>query len=438
MPRKVNYTDKFEKFSRQTYFDKLDPDEKACVEEMAFRHLLTFQEFRQVVEAARDLTMWGEGGIANWWQRHRDNAEVGQPSQNDVRKKQLLSNLQSHIVHLRSQPKMYPKQPFSRPKKREKSKIVAAQSDKNIFGMCPVASERTVCCNLRTIDAVENCIFGCSYCTIQTFYSDKIVFDEKFAQKLAQIELEKDRFYHIGTGQSSDSLAWGNRNGILDSLCQFAADHPNILLEFKTKSNNVRYFLDNPTPPNIVCSWSMNTPTIIDNEEHFTANLDERIEAARHVAACGVKVAFHFHPMVYYDSWETDYPKVAETLIRQFEPQQVLFVSFGSVTLIKPVLTKIRNLGFQTKMTQMELVPDPHGKLTYPDDVKIAMFSKIHESFSPWRNEVFFYLCMEKAAIWERAFGYVYPDNETFERDFGQKTLHQKVRRPALENATPA
>ncbi|NIV72697.1 MAG: hypothetical protein GWN44_08470, partial [Calditrichae bacterium] len=72
------------------------------------------------------------------------------------------------------------------------------------------------------------------------------------------------------------------------------------MLEFKTKSNNIRYFLENETPNNIVCSWSLNTSVIIENEEHFTASLEQRLQAARTIADYGIKVAFHFHPLVYY------------------------------------------------------------------------------------------------------------------------------------------
>ena len=40
----------------------------------------------------------------------------------------------------------------------------------------------------------------------------------------------------------------------------------------------------------MVCSWSLNPSVIIDNEEHFTAGLKERIEAARILADKGIKV----------------------------------------------------------------------------------------------------------------------------------------------------
>ena len=135
-----------------------------------------------------------------------------------------------------------------------------------------------------TLDAVENCPYACSYCTIQTFYDDNIVFHKNLRQKLAQLELEPDRFYHIGTGQASDALAWGNHLGLLDDLCDFARANSQILLEFKTKSANIDYFTKHPAPANIVCSWTLNPEVIVANEEHLTANLSERLKAARQAA----------------------------------------------------------------------------------------------------------------------------------------------------------
>lgn len=432
MGKKIDYSEKLATFKQKTLFDRLTAEQQAFLHGLAQSQRFTFQEFRQLVEACRDLDMWGEESLQSWWEREQLRiAQNGQPV-----KQQLLPALQEHLQTLRRAAKTYPEQPLSRPKKREKSRIVYEKTDKNIFGMCPVASDKTVCCNLRTIDAVENCIFGCSYCTIQTFYSDKIVFDSQLPQKLETIVLNPNRFYHIGTGQSSDSLAWGNRNGNLTALCAFAAKHPNVLLEFKTKSDNIAYFLQHETPPNIVCSWSLNTDTIITNEEHFTAGIDARLQAARAVADRGIKVAFHFHPMVYYENWREDYAALAQRVQAEFLPAEVLFISFGSVTLIKPVLQKIRRTGFPTKITQMDFVTDPHGKLTYADDIKLAMFKTIYRAFRPWHDEVFFYLCMEKAELWQKTFGFVYPDNTAFEHDFGHKVMAKiNASSPAPERA---
>lgn len=419
MSYEFDYRQKFESFKTQTLYGRLSAEQQEFVKATAFAHRFSFQEFRQVVEWVRDLNMWGERDLADWWQEQSSQIAL----KDTQLKKHLLQNLQAYITELKIRPRIYPDAGLPKPKERVKRLVTEEASDKKIYGMCPVASENTVCCNLRTIDAVENCVYGCSYCTIQTFYSDKFVFDPDFARKLRAIPLQPDRFYHFGTGQSSDSLVWGNRNGILDALCQFAAEHPNILLEFKTKSDNICYFLEREVPKNIVCSWSLNTPTVIKNEEHFTANLEQRLAAARKIADRGVGVAFHFHPMVYYQGWETDYPAIAAELLMQFRPEEVLFISFGSVTFIKPVIKKIRELGQLTKTLQMELVSDPHDKLTYPDEIKINMFKTIYAAIRPWREKVFMYLCMEKALIWEKTFGYVYADNEEFEREFGGQTM---------------
>jgi len=408
---KTEYNHKIEKFISQSFYNQLDSETKNFIRIIFENFRFTFQEFRQLTEAANDLNMWGEHSLSEWWQQ---NVNLEEKRKN---KKEALNLLNNYLKNLKSSAKEYSEDGLEKPKKREKGKIVLKESNKNVFGMCPVASPKTVCCNLKTIDAVENCIFGCSYCTIQTFYKNETVFDANLPEKLKNIDLDPDLRYHIGTGQSSDSLAWGNKHGNLDALCEFAHNNSNVMLEFKTKSDNISYFWENDIPPNIVCSWSLNPQIIIDNEEHFTASLDKRINAARKVADKGVKVSFHFHPIVYYSDWKTSYPEIAGKILSTFTADEVLFISFGSVTFIKPVLKKIRKLGLPTKITQMELVTDPHGKMTYPDEIKIEKFSTMYQAFKEWHNKVFFYLCMEKASLWEKSLGFVYPDNNTFEKD---------------------
>jgi spore photoproduct lyase len=310
------------------------------------------------------------------------------------------------------------------------------QGAARIFGSCPAYSDRTICCGLHTLDAVRGCPFACTYCTIQTFYPEIAEIEADLAGQLSRLDLDPQRGYHIGTGQASDSLAWGNRGGHLDALLDFASAHPNVLLELKTKSARVDDLLVRAVPDNVVVSWSMNTPAIIRNEEHGTASLDQRLTAARSLADHRVAVAFHFHPMVFYEGWNGDYPAVAARLRESFEPSEVWFISMGSVTFIKPVVHEIRRRGGATKILQMEMVADSHGKLTYPDSVKLQLFRRLYESFGPWREEVFFYLCMETAALWQQVLGRSYLTNRDFEREFLARCLVR--RQAAADDCHPA
>jgi spore photoproduct lyase len=416
---KIDYANKFKMLREMPLFRRLTRSDRETVEAIAFRFRLTFQEFKKMVEISRDLEQWKEQPLSIWWRELNDGTIKT--------KNQLMEHIQNHILSLKRAEKHYTRDFIDKPPILPSQRIIISDSDKALYGLCPVASEKTICCNLRTIDIVENCPFACSYCTIQTFYQKGFIFDAKAKEKLRSIKLDSSRFYHFGSGQSSDSLIWGNRNGILDTLYQFAEHNPNILLELKTKSNNIAYLLQHKPPKNTVISWTLNTPTIISNEEHYTASLNDRIDAAKKVAQRGIKVAFHFHPMVYYEDWQKHYVDIACQLIDRFVPDEILFISFGSVTLIKSVLEKIRMQGFPTKITQMEMVPDPHGRYTYPDALKIKMFRHLYSAFKSWQDKVFFYLCMEKANIWQQVFGFVYASNEQFEADYGRKTMIKTI-----------
>lgn len=294
------------------------------------------------------------------------------------------------------------------------------------LGSCPVASEGTRCCNLLTLDAVESCGFDCSYCSIQSFYNEnKIGFDKDFKSKIENLVLNPNQIYHIGTGQSSDSLMWGNRNGILDTLFAFARKYPNVILEFKTKSSNISYFEEVEVPKNIIVTWSLNTQMIIDNEEHLTASLDERIESARKLANKGILVGFHFHPIVVYKNYLEEYQAVAKRLIETFTPEEVVLISMGTLTFIKPVIKKLRERELKTKILQMPF-EDINGKKSYPIEIKKEMFQTLYESFAPWHHKVYFYLCMEAHSLWKDVFGYEYGSNNQME-EMMKMTYMEKI-----------
>ena len=301
------------------------------------------------------------------------------------------------------------------------------------LGACPVASEGTRCCNLLTLDAVESCGFDCSYCSIQSFYNqNKIGIDKNFKEKLQNLNLDPNETYHIGTGQSSDSLMWGNKDGILDALFEFARKNQNVILEFKTKSNNIQYFLENEVPHNIICTWSLNTQTIIDNEEHLTASLDQRITAARMLANKGVLVGFHFHPIVQYKNYLKEYKEVYDRLQTEFIPEEVVLVSMGTLTFIKPVIKQLRQREMKTKILQMPF-ETINGKQSYSIETKKEMFKHCYESFSSWHGKVYFYMCMEAHSLWKDVFGYEYSSNNQMEdmmkMSYWSKINQQKEKR---------
>jgi len=382
------------------------------------RHVFSQQDLQQLCEIAVDLNMWGSESLEQIWP---DESRYRQTDK--ALKKRVIQEIRKTWEAMRSEPNQYPATSSA-------SKISAAaipiliEKDKLGLGNCPVASPKTRCCNLQTLDAVDNCGYGCSYCSIQSFFDGKqISFDKRFAEKLNQLKFDPEKIYHIGTGQSSDSLMWGNSHGVLDAVIQFAHRHPNVILEFKTKSANVLHLLKSELPRNILCTWSLNTETIVTQEEHGTAGLQKRLEAARRVADKGVIVGFHFHPMVHYQQWETDYQAVIHQVTEMFDPDEVALVSLGTLTFIKPVIREIRKRGIESQILKLPLSA-AQGKFSYPDDLKIDMFSHAYHCFpKAWQEQVFFYLCMEAQALWQPVFGFSHASNDEFELAMKQAYL---------------
>ena len=401
---KKNYEEKFNNSINNTLFNNLSKNEQDFIKEKSFELKFSHQEIKQIIDIARDLEMWNEKSIIDIFPKHNQ-------------KKVVFTRLKKVYEEIRNKPNSYKNFKLKNIPQEQKFKFKTEQKDGFGLGLCPVASEKTRCCNLLTLDAIESCGFDCSYCSIQSFYNQNtITFDSDFANKLTNLNLDKSKTYHIGTGQASDSLMFGNREGILDALFRFAKENPNVILEFKTKSDNIKYLLENEVPKNILCTWSLNTPTIIQNEEHLSASLEKRLYSARKVADKGVKVGFHFHPIVEYENYLDEYKEVYEKVLDMFEANEVALVSFGTLTFIKPVIKQLRSREFRSKITQMPF-EDASGKSSYPDSIKVEMFKSAYESFKPWHNkDVFFYLCMEEHQMWKKTFGYEYFTNNDFER----------------------
>lgn len=409
----INYQEKFNKVKKETLYEYLSEENKLFFEEKVFSYRMTFQESKKLIDIAIDFQMWDLGSLKINWPRISLKNKVQE-------KKAILKNLEANWTNLKNTKSDY-SECFSSIKRKHKMETLnITPSDKlegdTILGKCPVASTKTLCCNLQTLDAINNCSFDCSYCSIQSFFPErKIYYEENLIQKLNQIKFDPTKKYHIGTGQSSDSLLLGNRGDILKNLMEFARLNPNIIIELKTKSKNINYLLQTDIPKNVICTWSLNPKIIIDAEEHGTATLEERLNAALSIANKGNLVGFHFHPMIYYNDHKEDYALIAKEIQTRFNPNNIAMISIGTLTFTKPVIKELRKKGKLSKVLQIPLTQTA-GKFSYPLRVKYELFENLFNNFKSWHKKVFFYFCMEDRECWKQIFGYEYKTNEDFEK----------------------
>ena len=411
-------------------FTTLSQSEQRYLNDLHTKYTFSFQEQRQIIEAASDLLQWKMGPTENWLD---EEAVTG--LQGRKRTKALVANLLNRITEERRRPTDYTDF-FPSERLPDKYQSVIVHTEK-IMGRCPcpVEGEKTRCCNLKTLDAVQQCAFGCSYCSIQSFYTEnEIRVVGNLQERLDGMTLANDT-WHIGTGQSSDSLLWGDDFGTLSALSTLARRYPDTIIELKTKSHRTDW-VDMDLPPNIVATWSLNAPTIIEKEEHLTATLEQRLAAARVAADRGIPIGFHLHPMVWFKGWQEEYRHVIDLVARTFKKEELVMFSLGTLTFTKAVLRTLRSWGRESRILNMELT-EAAGKYSYPLATKEKLFSHAYACFpQEWKEGgPFFYLCMEDPSLWEPAFGHSYPNDKSFEaamKDSYQKrvALLEKKRGP--------
>jgi len=405
-----------ERIYRDTLVPALEAEDQSFLQNLAIEYDLEFQDIQALAIAARDLEMWRETPLARLWADWE--SEIPKNSAN--RKQGLLDRLETHMERLRTEEKVYPTEPL-RGLTRAQPQLHERAAPTKVFTLCPYFSSDTNCCELHIIEAVTGCALGCSFCNVNASMGETVEFSTDLAERLATVELDADRFYHVSTSHLSDSLVWGNRHGILDALFDFARRHPGVQLELKTKSDRIDYLLRHEIPSNIVCTWWINTDTFIRNEEHGTAPLRSRFQAARKLRDRGCAVGFHINPIVLYQGWREEYVSLVGNLMALFSPDEIDFISLGILWLSSPVVRGIRHRGGESKVLQMPLVADPGDRLTYPQETRIELFTAICRAMQPWSDKVFVFLCMETAPVWEAVLGQVTPVGENLERLFRRR-----------------
>ena len=276
----------------------------------------------------------------------------------------------------------------------------------SFFKRCPGAKPKLMCCNYFVLNLGQNCEMDCSYCYLQSFINfPAVVIYTNIEQALTELKSLKKNHYknyiRIGTGEQIDSLSLDDISLYSKKLIEFFNTCPNWLLEFKTKSDNIKNFKNIKHAGNTVVSWSVNPEYIVSKEEHKTSSLQKRLLAAREVRDKGFKVSFHIDPLIYHPDWKKHYKQLVHQITQLFSPQDVKHISLGALRF-KPEQKAFmrKRFGMQSLIPRGELFHSTDGKLRYDQEIRQTMFNYIISCFKNHSTKWPCFLCMETPETW--------------------------------------
>ncbi len=279
------------------------------------------------------------------------------------------------------------------------------------FKLCPGYSENVLCCNYYVLDLVENCPLECSYCILQVFLNRPLItfhvnVESIIESMIREINQYPNRPFRIGTGEHSDSLALDHIFRVNPYLVETFAKLPNATLELKTKTAAIDSLIGLEHGGKTVVAWSLNPIEIIQGNEHKTASLQQRLNAASKLIDNGYQVAFHFDPLVHYPNWESGYSETIEVLFDNIRPEHIAWISLGTLRYI-PKLKQIAEERFpKTAIFSGEFIPATDGKMRYIKPIRRKMLEKVSGWIRKIAPGVPLYICMEQRSAWSKLFSY--------------------------------
>ena len=320
---------------------------------------------------------------------------------------------------------------FAQPPTPAKREILLTEKQGHTVKQCPGTDRTYRCCNYHVINQTSNCPIDCTYCILQFYLNNPVTTVYANTEKLLtevkeKIATQPERFFRIGTGELSDSLAYDSSSGFSTDIVNYFAELPNVLLELKTKSNRIENLLDLDHKGHTVISWSVNPQVIIDAEEHKAASLKERLAAMRLVQDAGYKIGFHFDPLLYHEGWQETYPDLIKQLFEVVDPANVTWISIGSLRFPPEMKDKVLEKFPRSKIMFAELIRGMDGKMRYPKPLRLEMYRTVYSALREYgSDDLFIYFCMESAEIWERVMGWSPESNEHLDYLFAESLFNK-------------
>lgn len=275
----------------------------------------------------------------------------------------------------------------------------------DFFKPCP-CTKNVRCCNYSILNIGYGCLYECSYCFLQGYQNVAGIIlpcnlsDFLSTDKIKPIDNKMFFLPRVGSGEFTDSLIFDDVTLFSNDIVKFFKENKNISFEFKTKSTNITNLLKLGGKENIVISWSVNAEQMIEENEHCTPKLQERLKAAQECIKAGYSVGFHFDPIILYDNWEQGYKQTIDIIFDFIDRKYIKWISIGTLRMVSTLKKVIENRFVDNTILDEELLLSYDGKLRYETSLRVQVYKYMFERIKLKDKTVPVYLCMENNDIW--------------------------------------
>ncbi|MDD3751239.1 MAG: spore photoproduct lyase [Tissierellia bacterium] len=182
---------------------------------------------------------------------------------------------------------------------------------------------------------VSNCPGSCEYCYLQTTQGAKpylkvfVNLEDIFNVIEDHIKQNEGKITTFEAASLGDPLALEHITGSLKKTIEFFSNLEYGRLRVVTKYNNVDTLLKINHKRNTHFRISINSKYVVDNFEHNTNSIEERIDSVIKLADADYPIGFIVAPIMRYDNWKEEYcllfQKLAGNLGKELSQKELTF-----------------------------------------------------------------------------------------------------------------
>ncbi|MEC9489035.1 MAG: spore photoproduct lyase [Halanaerobium sp.] len=252
--------------------------------------------------------------------------------------------------------------------KAKKTLVVGVKKDLRFQSCRPSADYRLV--------TTTSCPGKCQYCYLATNLGERVYLRiyVNLNEILAKVDdiLEKSdrKVTTFEASSSSDPIATEHLTGSLARIISFFGKRNDARLRVVTKFDYIDSILGVAHNQHTRFRFSLNAREVIRKYEHGTANLEERLQAAKRILEDGYPIGFILAPLMVFPGWRDQYRELVSEMAKYLGSQQAMTIELimhRFTTRAKRVIKK-RFPGSSLEMDKELREHKGFGKYVYPED----------------------------------------------------------------------
>lgn len=246
-----------------------------------------------------------------------------------------------------------------------------------------------------------SCPGKCEYCYLSTNLGSavypRVYVNLKDILKAVKKHIRKGKgeIVTFEASSSSDPIAVEHLTGSLKEVIKYFATQKLGRLRVVTKFAFVDDLLEIDHGGHTRFRFSINPPWIINNFEHKTSSLEERIEAAAKIQEANYPLGFIIAPLIIYPDWKEGYKRLLTNLADKIEDHKDItfeLIQYRFSTRTKRLIEK-RFPNTKLELNKEDYHHQGFGKYIYPEEkereLKSFLKKEIQDRFPKAKVEYF-------------------------------------------------